>query len=334
MELLRYKLIAPGKIVVEEAPTPVPSSDETLVEVKACGICGTDIHAFHGKHPFIHIPIVLGHEFSGIEAASGKRVVVEPSITCGKCYNCKTGRYNICSELKVLGCQTDGAFSQYVVVRKDKVLEIPDKLSFEEAALVEPTAVAVHGVKMAGDVKGKRAFVFGAGTIGLLTLQVLRARKAKEVVVADISKYRLECTKNLGASYIVNPLNIDPVAFVNDAFGVDGVDIVFECVGGSQNQTINNAIKLVRKGEKILVVGVFSGEISVRMDLIQDRELNIIGSLMYTHEDFSEAIKLICDGSVNVKKLISQVIPMKNVNEAFRLIEKQWERIIKVVLIP
>ncbi|MEM3765533.1 MAG: zinc-binding dehydrogenase [Candidatus Bathyarchaeia archaeon] len=331
--MLRYKLVAPGKIIAEEVPQPTPSRDDTLVEVKACGICGTDIHAFHGKHPFIHIPIVLGHEFSGVEVTSGKRVVVEPSVTCGKCYNCRSGRYNICNELKVLGCQTDGAFSQYVVVRKDKVLEIPDKLSFEEASLVEPTAVAVHGVKIAGNMKEKRSFVFGAGPIGLLTLQVLKTKGARDIIVADISEHRLGYAKDLGASYTVNPLKMDPVAFVKTTFGVDGIDVVFECVGGSQSQTINKAIELIRKGEKIVVLGVFSGEISVKIDLIQDRELNIMGSLMYTRGDFSEAIKLICDRQVNVKKLISQIIPMRDVAEAFKLIDKEREKIIKIVLV-
>jgi L-iditol 2-dehydrogenase len=330
--MLRYRLVAPGKIIAEEVPKPVPSEDETLVKVKACGICGTDIHAYHGMHPFIRAPIVLGHEFSGVDIESGRRVVVEPSVTCSRCYNCKNGRYNICNELKVLGCQLDGAFAEYVAVKKEKVLEIPDTLSFEEAALIEPTAVAVHGVRMAEDVKGNRVFVFGAGPIGLLTLQVLIANGAKEVIVADISKHKLELAKKLGAKYVINPSNEDPTVFVHSKFGIDGVDKVFECVGGSQNLTINKSIQLIRKGAKIVLLGVFSGETPIKMGLVQDRELNLIGSLMYTREEFLEAIRLIHNGKVNVKKLISKVVAIEKITEAFKLIQKEKDKVIKVVL--
>jgi len=330
--LLRYRLIAPRKIVAENVVIPKPSKNEVLIKIKACGICGTDIHAFHGKHPFITPPIVLGHEFSGVEVESGRRVVVEPSVTCGKCYNCRSGRYNICNELKVLGCQLDGAFSEYIAVLKDKVFEIPESISFEEATLVEPTAVAVHGVKKVYPVGNDRIFVFGAGPIGLLTIQVLEAYDAREIIVADISQFRLELAKELGAHYVVNPRKGNVVKWVHEKFGLDGIDKVFECVGGSQESTINHSIELVRKGAKILILGVFQRKMPVNIALIQDRELEILGSLMYTRIDFLESIKLIQKGKINAEKIVSKVIPMEKVCEAFELIEKEREKVVKVVL--
>lgn len=331
-KLLRYKLVAPRKIVAEDVSIPKPSNNEVLIKVKACGICGTDIHAFHGKHPFITTPIVLGHEFSGVEVKSGRRVVAEPSVVCGKCYNCKSGRYNICNELKVLGCQIDGAFSEYVTVQKEKVYEIPDILSFEEATLVEPTAVAVHGVKKVHPVRNSRIFIFGAGPIGLLTLQVLKAFDAEEIIVADISQFRLELAKDLGARYIINPMKGNVVKWVHEKFGPDGIDKVFECVGGTQELTINQSIKLTRKGSQILVLGVFQGKMPVDMALVQDRELELLGSLMYTQTDFLESIKLIRERRINLKKLVSKVLPIEKVREAFDLIEREREKMVKVVL--
>lgn len=330
--MLRYKLITPGKIVAEDISIPKPSDNEVLIKVKACGICGTDIHAFHGKHPFIPPPIVLGHEFSGVEVESGRRVVAEPSVVCGKCYNCRNGRYNICNELKVLGCQIDGAFSEYITIQKDKIFEIPEVISFEEATLIEPTAVAVHGVKKAYPVKNERVFIFGAGPIGLLTLQVLKAYDARQLIVADISQFRLELAKELGAHHVINPMKANAAKWVHEKFGRDGIDKVFECVGGSQESTINQSIELARKGAKILILGVFQGKIPVNMALVQDWEMELLGSLMYTREDFLESIKLMQERKINAKRLVSKVLPMEKISEAFTLIEKEREKMVKIVL--
>lgn len=329
--MLRYVLVRSGEIIAENVDIPVPSEEQVLVKVKACGICGTDIHAFQGKHPFITPPIVLGHEFSGIEVESGRRVVVEPSLVCGKCYNCRTGRYNICNELKVMGCQSDGAFAEYLAVPKTKIFQIPSDMSFEEATLVEPTAVALHAVKQAEVKRGDRVVVLGAGPIGLLTLQVSKVFGAKEVVSTDISTFRLNFAKQLGADYVVNVLRTNLSKWVHETFGADGIDKVFECVGGSQDSTINQAIEMARKGTRVTVVGVFQGKIPVNLSLVQDRELELVGSLMYVSDDFSTAIRLIHEKRVNAAKLISRVIPVEKIKEAF-LIDYKKEEVIKIIL--
>jgi len=328
----RHKLIEPKKIVAEEVEIPKPSSGQSLIEVKACGICGTDIHAYHGKHPFISTPIVLGHEFSGVQTETGAHVVVEPSLVCGKCYNCRTGRYNICNALKVIGCQSDGAFAEYIAVPMNKVFRIPEEMNFEEAALVEPAAVGVHAARQAGVRQKDRIVIFGAGPIGLMTLQASRALGAGEVTVADFSKVRLELAKQLGADYVVDVAEADLVKWVQKNFGPDGIDKVFECVGGSQQTTLKQAIELTRKGTRITVVGVFPGSIPVEMSLLQDREIELVGSLMYRGEDFPTAINLIHRGKIDAKRLISKVFPMDKVSDAFELLEREREGIIKIVL--
>ncbi|MEM2178522.1 MAG: alcohol dehydrogenase catalytic domain-containing protein [Candidatus Methanomethylicaceae archaeon] len=330
----RAKLIAPKKFIIEEVDIPKPALNEVLIKVKACGICGTDLHAYHGEHPFISYPIVPGHEFSGIVEKTGEHVVVEPLLTCGKCYNCKIGRYNICNDLKVIGCQTDGAFAQYITIPINKVFSIPKDMSFEEATFVEPTAVGIHAIKKAGNMKGERIIIMGAGPIGLIVLQLSKIFGAKEIIITDILNSRLKLAKEFGATYAINIREIDLVKWVYDTFGRDGIDKVFECVGGNQNITINQAINLTRKGTKIILIGVFKRSLPIEINLIQDRELEIVGSLVYTSNDFSEAIDLLYKKKINVNRLISKVLPLEKVEDAMKMLVEEKERNIKIILKP
>lgn len=329
----RAKLIAPKKFIIEEVDIPKPALNEVLIKVKACGICGTDLHAYYGEHPFISYPIVPGHEFSGIIEDTNEHVVIEPLLTCGKCYNCKIGRYNICNDLKVIGCQTDGAFAQYISVPINKVFSIPEDMSFEEATFIEPIAVGIHAIKKAGNIKGERIVIMGAGPIGLIVLQLSKIFGAKEIIITDILNSRLKLAKEFGATYAINIKEIDLVKWVYDTFGRDGIDKVFECVGGDQNITINQAINLTRKGTRIILIGVFKGNLPIEINLIQDRELEIIGSLVYTSNDFSEAINFLYEKKINVNKLISKILPLEKVEEAMKMLEEK-ERYIKIILKP
>ncbi|MEM2084177.1 MAG: alcohol dehydrogenase catalytic domain-containing protein [Nitrososphaerota archaeon] len=330
----RAKLVAPKKFIIEEVDIPKPALNEVLIKVKACGICGTDLHAYYGEHPFISYPIVPGHEFSGIVEKTGEHVVVEPLLTCGKCYNCKIGRYNICNDLKVIGCQTDGAFAQYIAIPINKVFSIPKDMSFEEATFVEPTAVGIHAIKKADNIKGERIIIMGAGPIGLIILQLSKIFGAKEIIITDILNSRLKLAKEFGATYAINIREIDLVKWVYDTFGRDGIDKVFECVGGNQNITINQAINLTRKGTKIILIGVFKRSLPIEINLIQDRELEIVGSLVYTSNDFSEAIDLLYKKKINVNRLISKVLPLEKIEDAMKMLVEEKERNIKIILKP
>jgi len=330
----RVKLIAPKRFIIEEVDIPKPALNEVLIKVKACGICGTDLHAYYGEHPFISYPIVPGHEFSGIIEKTDEHVVVEPLLTCGRCYNCKIGRYNICNDLKVIGCQTDGAFAQYITVPINKVFSIPKDMSFEEATFVEPIAVGIHAIKKAGDIKGERIVIMGAGPIGLIILQLSKIFGVKEVIITDILNSRLKLAKELGANYAINVKEENLIKWVYNTFGRDGIDKVFECVGGDQSITINQAINLTRKGTKIILIGVFKRSLPVEINLIQDRELEILGSLVYTSGDFFEAINLLYTKKINVNKLISKILPLERVEEAIRMLVEEKERYIKIILKP
>jgi L-iditol 2-dehydrogenase len=330
----RVKLIAPKRFIIEEVDIPKPALNEVLIKVKACGICGTDLHAYYGEHPFISYPIVPGHEFSGIIEKTDEHVVVEPLLTCGKCYNCKIGRYNICNDLKVIGCQTDGAFAQYITVPINKVFSIPKDMSFEEATFIEPIAVGIHAIKKAGDIKGERIVIMGAGPIGLIILQLSKIFGVKEVIITDILNSRLKLAKELGANYAINVKEENLIKWVYNTFGRDGIDKVFECVGGDQSITINQAINLTRKGTKIILIGVFKRSLPVEINLIQDRELEILGSLVYTSSDFFEAINLLYTKKINVNKLISKILPLERVEEAIRMLVEEKEKYIKIILKP
>lgn len=329
----------PERIVFREVEKPKVSSSDVLIKVKRIGICGSDIKAYYGKHPYIKCPIVQGHEFSGIVADKGRqvkkldindKVTVRPQLVCGRCYLCKQGDYNICENLKVIGCQAEGAAQEYLKVDSNLVVKLPKKMSFEEGAMVEPVAVAVHAVKKASRVKGLKALVLGAGTIGNLTAQVARAMGATAVMITDLSISRLRIARECRVEYAVNVAKTELLSQVIKHFGPGKADVIFECVG--EEATINQAINVARKGSEIIVVGVFDDKPRTDIGLVQDRELRLIGSLMYKAEDYDEAIKLINSKKVMLKPLMSRTFNFDDYPWAYRFLEKSGDRVMKVFI--
>lgn len=334
-----YNLTKPQQLVAEEVQSPVPGPGETVIAVKSVGICGSDIHAYYGQHPYISCPIVPGHEFAGVvtqvgdgvdEAWLGKRVTALPSLVCGQCHNCRIGRFNICQELKVIGCQTDGALAEFVKAPADKLFLLPEKMNWEEATLVEPLAVAVHAVRTAEDIVGQRVVVYGGGTIGLLVMQVAKAYGAKEVILSEPHPFRRNLAKQLGADYTIDPTEVPPAEWLNSKFGPEGVDLSFECVG--IETTVHQAILSNRKGTTIVIVGVFSKPVMVDMGLVQDRELRLLGTLMYTKTDFIEAIELLSKGKVQGLPLVTHRLDFADALQAFDIIEKEKGNCIKLLI--
>ena len=330
-------LVTPTEIKLEEAEVPEPGPGEMQIKVKVCGVCGSDVHAYYGKHPFVSTPIVPGHEFSGVVSKlgdgvegfeEGDRVTVEPSLTCGECYNCRHGLYNICRELRVLGCQAPGAFAQYISVPAEKVYSLPDNLDFDDGALVEPSAVGVHAVRKSELSLGDRVVVIGDGVIGLAIVQAAKAAGAGEIIVVGHHEGRLEIAEELGAD--VTFIAGDTVKFIMDNYGPDGIDIVYEAVG--VGTTINQAIDIVRKGAKIIVVGVFGKHPETKVGLIQDKEIDMRGALMYVQEDYPRTIDLISKGEIDTKPLITARYPLEKVSEAFDLIMTERDDTLKVLL--
>ena len=210
---MQQVMTAPGVIQFREVPTPQPQPGEVLVKIMKIGVCGSDIHVYHGEHPFTKYPITQGHEVSGEIAALGEgvtgftvgqKVTIQPQVVCGKCWPCRHGKYNLCEELKVMGFQTTGVASHYFAVDAKKVTPLPEGMSFDEGAMIEPLAVAVHAVRQAGDVEGKDICVLGAGPIGILVAQAAKGLGARKVMVTDVSDIRLEKARECGADVCVN----------------------------------------------------------------------------------------------------------------------------------
>ena len=315
-------------IRVERVPWPgAPGEHEVLVRSRLVGICGSDTHACAGKHPFIALPYRPGHEVVGVvgavgpgvsDLAEGDRVVLEPNLVCGKCRQCRDGRYNICRELAVFGCQTVGAMADAFVIPRDRLHRVPDGVSDELAALVEPLATPVHAVRRAGVGKGSRVAVLGAGPIGLLCLVAARAAGAEVVVVTDVLKNKLERAQRLGADAALDAAAPDLVDQARRALGAgtdEGADVVLDCVSGQGSMT--QAIELVDKGGTVMVVGIAAGPTTIPLHLVQDREIAVIGSLMYVHDDVRRAIDLLAGGAVAAEDLVTSTFPLERAAEAF-----------------
>lgn len=337
--MIQVILTEPTSIEIREVNKPAAKEEEVLLEIKRIGICGSDIHAYYGKHPYINCPIVQGHEFSGkiIELGQGvsdfkigDRVTVMPQLTCGHCYQCQQGDYHICDNLKVIGCQANGAAQEYLAVPQKLVIKLPDSIDYDFGAMVEPLAVGVHAVRRLSGTKDSKVLVLGAGTIGNLTAQAAKALGAEKVMIADISDVRLEIARKCGIDPVVNNTKQDLSKELKDKFGEVKADAIIECVGSGQ--TINQAIALARKGSEVIVVGVFGEKPVVDVGLIQDRELKIIGSLMYKKADYETAIDLIERKKVELEPLISRHFSLREYAEAYRYIEKNREKTMKVLI--
>jgi len=336
--MLRVTLAEPGRFVTEEdAPIPEVGERQALIKVAKVGVCGSDIHTYHGKHPFVSCPIVLGHEFSGtVDRVGGKvkglypgeRVTAMPQVVCGYCHQCRHGRYNICANLKVLGCHVQGAAADYIAVEADMVVKLPAGLSLELGAAVEPAAVGVRAAKR-GEVAGKNVVVYGAGTIGNLTAQAAAALGAN-VIITDLSQRRLDLALECGIPHATLPDGLD--GLVGREFGVDRADVAFECIGAEA--TIQKAIETARNGSRIIVVGVFARNASVNMGLLQDNELEVIGSLMYDQDDFMDAVRLMAAGTVKVSPLIMRRFNIRQYPEAFKFIKESPDEAVKVMMEP
>ena len=337
--MLQAIMVAPGKIKFNNVPKPKPSNNEVLIKIKKIGICGSDIHVFHGVHPYTKYPVIQGHEISGIVVeigcqvkrfSLGEKVTIMPQITCGKCYSCRHEMYHICDSLKVMGFQADGAAQEYFCVPESNVILLPNSMSFKAGAMIEPVSVAVHALSRVGDVDGKRILILGAGTIGNLVGQVAMSLNATAVMNSDLSDFRLNIAKKCGIDFIVNPAKENLNKAILKNFGPDRADIIFECVG--IESTITQAISYARKGSTIVIVGVFSKKTLIDLALVQDHELNLIGSLMYQKKDYEKAIKLVYSNKLFPEKLITDNFPFLSYLDAYHHIEKAKDRTMKVMI--
>jgi L-iditol 2-dehydrogenase len=331
-------MIAPGQIDIHKTSAPTPGPGEVLLRIQCIGVCGSDIHVYHGKHPLTSYPVVQGHEFSAIIEAlghgvtgltPGSKVTSMPQIVCGECAPCRRGDYHICDNLKVQGFQAPGCAQELWVTSADKIVPLPETFTFEQGALVEPSAVAVHAVGRAGRLDGRRVAVLGAGPIGNLVAQTARSAGA-QVLITDLSDYRLDIARQCGLEAISNAKTETLSQASQRVFGQNGFDVAFECVGAEA--TITAAVDSIQKGGTIIVVGVFGDQPRVNLALVQDRELNLRGTLMYQRPDYQRAVELIASGGIQTGPLVSKHFPLDDYLEAYRYIDEFRDKSMKVVI--
>ena len=337
--MLQQVMTAPGVIEFRETPRPIAAEGQVLVRIMRIGICGSDIHVYHGKHPFTRYPVTQGHEVSGrIEAVGsgveglsvGQKVTIEPQVCCGHCYPCTHGKYNLCEELKVMGFQTTGTASEYFAVDAAKVTPLPETMSYDEGAMIEPLAVTVHAAKRFPELKGARVAILGCGPIGILLMQSCKALGAASVLVTDVSDYRLSVARSVGADYAVNTGETDMEQALRDAFGSDKADVIYDCAGS--DITMGQAIRCARKGSTIVLVAVFSKLASVDLAVLNDHELDLNTSMMYRHEDYVDAIRLVSEGKVQLRPLMSRHFAFREYLKAYQYIDENREMTMKVII--
>ena len=321
---MRRVVVYPGRIAVETADIPAPGPNEALVRTLVAGVCGSDLHAARGSHPFVPLPYRPGHEVVGVietagsaGATPGQRVIVEPYLPCWTCKMCTTGRENLCENLQFFGCgYAQGGMADYFTLAANRLHPVPDVLDDHAAALIEPLSTPVHAVRLAGDVAGRSIAVLGAGTIGLLTLAVLRAHGAGTVVSTDPNLAKRQRAAALGADATIDARSPDVTGQVREALG-GSADIVFDCV--SVQSSLDQAIAIADKGGTVMVVGVPAREVTVPLPIVQDHQIRIQGSATYLPEDYAESAVLLGRGAVRTADFVTATRPLAQVAEAFEL---------------
>ena len=315
---------SPGVVEVHRAPAPQPAAGEVLVRMRLVGICGSDVHAFHGRHPFVPPPYHPGHEVVGtVEAAGegvgtavGARVVVEPILACGRCKYCRDGRYNLCATMTFFGCTAPtGGLADSFVLPAHRVVPVPDTLSDLHAVLIEPLSTPVHAVRLAGpDLTGRTVAILGAGTIGLLTLAAARRAGAARIAVTDLVPAKRALAARLGADSVFDAARVDLVEAIRADLGTSA-DVVFDCV--AVQRSVDQAVAIALKGGTVVVVGVPAAPVTVALPEIQDQQVRIQGSATYTRDDLMDAVAMLRAGLVDPADLVSARFPMSDVAQAF-----------------
>ncbi len=330
----------PGKVEFEGRPVPEISAGRVLIKTRAVSICGSDVHTFKGKHPFAPLPAALGHELAGeiVDVAKdverlqiGDRVVLEPVITCGHCEFCLKGVYNLCTNVSYYHRQGQGAFTPYFVADQQRVFKLPENVTFEEGALVEPLAVAAHAVKKAGIKIGSQVAVFGVGAVGLMVLLLSRLQGAAGVFAVDVHDFRLEKARALGPTGPFSNAEGKAVAQVIDHSGGGGVDVSFEAVG--IQATFVQVLEVLNKGGHAVVLGLNAEpEVTLPANIFVQKEISMSGTQGYCH-DFQTALTLLETGAVDVSPFITHTLPHNAIQEGFDLLTSAGHEAVKVVVV-
>jgi 2-desacetyl-2-hydroxyethyl bacteriochlorophyllide A dehydrogenase len=329
---------------IEDVSIPKIKDNEVLVRVRAVSICGAEVHAYTGfskRRQEVHgLPLVMGHEFSGEVAevgsgvknvSVGDRVGVNPITTCGKCEQCIKGQTNICKNFRLIGLNVDGAFAEYVSVIGENCYKLPDSISFEEASLLEPCSVGLHAVNITHIKLGDDVAVLGDGPIGLMALQALKLGGAGRIFVVGHRDYRMELARKLGANGVIDEKKEDPVKKVLKLTNNEGVDAVLEAVGSKK--TVQQGIEMVKKGGTVAVMGMMEKMMELNILNVSANEVRIQGTYGYTKKEFESSIRLASANKINLKSLITHVLPLQDIAKGFEILAQKKDAI-KIVIVP
>lgn len=333
------------KLELTDIPQPEIGPEDILVQVQACGICGSDIHGWDGSSGRRVPPLVMGHEAAGIVAAvgnqvqnfqEGDRVTFDSTVWCGKCRFCLGGRPNLCDNRMVLGVSCGdyrryGCFAEYVSVPARICCQLPDGLPFEHAALIEAVSVAVHAANRTPVALGDTAIVVGSGMIGLLVIQAIKQKGCGKVIATDLNDERLKLAAKLGADVTINVSEEDAVARVKELTQGRGADVALEVVGATP--TIKSAIDCTRKGGSVTIVGNLAPSIELPLQSVVTRELNIFGSCASAGE-YPACVDLLASGRIRVEDMITARAPLEDGHDWFSRLYEGEPNAMKVVLCP
>jgi 2-desacetyl-2-hydroxyethyl bacteriochlorophyllide A dehydrogenase len=315
-------------VTLQEAEKPKVQPGEILVQTLVTGVCGSDMHALQGHHPFVPLPYKPGHEVVGIIReispdvkgfSVGERVTIEPDLPCWDCKNCKNGNENLCENLRFFGCGYEqGGMADYWTLPAKRFHKVPESFSDEAASLIEPLSTPVHAVKLScvgsKDLTGKTVAIIGCGTIGLLTLIAAKYFNAKKIVMTDLLPGKRDRAKRLGADVVLDAGSSTLPSDVRAEFG-ESVDIVFDCV--AIQHTISQAIEMADKAGTVMVVGVPAKEVTIPLPIIQDHQIRIQGSATYLPADYEDSIKIIGAAGFNALDFVTSVFPKEESQKAF-----------------
>ncbi len=334
-----------NKLVYRDMPDPQINDNEVLIEVKACGICGSDVHGMDGSSGRRHPPLIMGHEASGVivdrgsavrDFEPGARVTFDSTIYCGSCYYCRKGLINLCDNRRVLGVsppeyRQHGAFAQFVAVPEHILYRLPDNLSFVQAAMVEPVSIAFHAVALTPISLGDSAVVIGSGMVGIFVIQALRAAGCGQVIAVDLEQSKVDLAVELGADIGLRADKVEVAEEVQRLTDGKGANIAVEVVGNTA--AVNAAIGSLRKGGALTIVGNLAATVDFPLQEVVTRQISVAGSCSSCGE-YPACLDMIAKGIINVDALISKVAPLAEGAEWFKRLYNQEEGLMKVILTP
>lgn len=336
------RLMAPFQIEMQQAPIPEPGPNEVVLKNMYLGICTSDLQIYHGKHAYAAMPVTMGHEEAGIvykvgenvtDWKPGDRVILQPQLFCGECYPCKTGHFNVCESLKVIGVHVDGCACEYTAVPAWNLHRLPDNVSFREAALIEPIAVGfgvVRRINEVTDITGKRVCVVGAGTIGNLVAQACKAMGAGPVMITDILQDKLDLALKCGIDYAENTREQTLAQAIEQCFGSDKADII---VDSAANPFVFQSIMdAARKASIVVLSGNYKEPVQLDVTQIQRREITVLGHMMYIRQEFEDGLRHLSLGNLHTEGLITQEWTLDQYAEAFRFIDDHPADVVKMIV--